>query len=125
MPRMTADFSGGAVVIRAIEKPLIRLLVAGCHSYKRWISPHFGGRCRFAPTCSEYAAEAFERHGVLRGGMLAGWRVCRCQPFGGFGYDPVPGSQGSAFDSTAPVDASDKPLPQRQDSSQISRMNER
>jgi putative membrane protein insertion efficiency factor len=48
------------------------------------------GRCRFWPTCSHYAAEAFERHGVARGLSLTGRRLARCRPWGGHGYDPVP-----------------------------------
>lgn len=46
--------------------------------------------CRFMPTCSEYAYEAIQRFGALRGGALAFWRILRCNPFGGSGYDPVP-----------------------------------
>ena len=48
------------------------------------------GACRFVPTCSEYAAEAVEYHGVLRGSALTLWRLLRCQPFARGGYDPVP-----------------------------------
>jgi uncharacterized protein len=50
--------------------------------------PDFG--CRFVPTCSEYAAEAIETRGILRGSMLTFFRICRCQPFAKAGYDPVP-----------------------------------
>ena len=46
--------------------------------------------CRFEPSCSRYAIEALERHGALRGSALAGWRLMRCNPWGGRGYDPVP-----------------------------------
>jgi putative membrane protein insertion efficiency factor len=46
--------------------------------------------CRYVPNCSEYAREAIEVHGAWRGGRLAVWRVLRCNPFGGFGIDPVP-----------------------------------
>jgi putative membrane protein insertion efficiency factor len=59
-------------------------------TYKVTLSPLIGRQCRFAPSCSEYAAEALIRHGPWRGGFLAARRVFRCNPFGGSGYDPVP-----------------------------------
>jgi uncharacterized protein len=58
--------------------------------YKRWISPMLPNACRYVPTCSEYAIEAVERHGVLQGAWMAVARVLRCHPFAGSGYDPVP-----------------------------------
>lgn len=58
--------------------------------YKRRISPLLPPSCRFHPTCSEYAYEAVEKYGILRGGRLAIWRILRCNPFGGCGWDPVP-----------------------------------
>ncbi len=58
--------------------------------YKLTLSPHFGRQCRFLPTCSEFAAEALIVHGPWRGSALAVGRVCRCSPWGGSGYDPVP-----------------------------------
>ena len=58
--------------------------------YKRVISPLLPPSCRFYPTCSEYAREAIERHGVLRGLRLAAWRLVRCQPLCRGGLDPVP-----------------------------------
>ena len=57
--------------------------------YKRWISPSLAPSCRYVPTCSEYAMEAIERYGVLRGGMKAVWRLLRCHPFVKGGLDPV------------------------------------
>jgi putative membrane protein insertion efficiency factor len=57
--------------------------------YKRWISPLFPSSCRYVPTCSEYAMEAVERYGVLRGGIMAATRLLRCHPFVKGGYDPV------------------------------------
>jgi hypothetical protein len=46
--------------------------------------------CRYQPTCSRYAMEALERHGAFKGTRLTVWRLCRCNPWGGMGYDPVP-----------------------------------
>jgi putative membrane protein insertion efficiency factor len=57
--------------------------------YKRWVSPALPPSCRYVPTCSEYAMEAVERYGALRGGFMAAWRVLRCHPFVKGGYDPV------------------------------------
>jgi putative membrane protein insertion efficiency factor len=57
--------------------------------YKRWISPAFPPACRYVPTCSEYAMEAIERYGALRGGTMAAWRLLRCHPFAKGGLDPV------------------------------------
>jgi len=59
-------------------------------AYKRWVSPALPTACRFVPTCSEYALEAVERHGALRGSLLAAWRLLRCHPFCRGGHDPVP-----------------------------------
>ena len=58
--------------------------------YKRWISPGLGHNCRFTPTCSEYSIQAIQVHGCLKGLLLAAWRIARCNPFGRWGYDPVP-----------------------------------
>jgi uncharacterized protein len=57
--------------------------------YKWAISPMLPAACRYVPTCSEYAMEAVERYGALRGGWMALGRVLRCHPFAGAGYDPV------------------------------------
>ena len=59
-------------------------------AYKLTLSPWIGRACRFYPTCSDYAAEALVLHGPVRGGWLAARRLCRCHPFGGAGFDPVP-----------------------------------
>ncbi len=58
--------------------------------YKLIISPFLPPACRFYPTCSQYAAQAIEKHGVLRGGILAAKRLARCHPFNPGGVDPVP-----------------------------------
>jgi uncharacterized protein len=66
---------------------LLRLLVC---AYRWCISPLFPPSCRFHPSCSQYAEEALERHGALRGSWLTAHRLCRCGPWSGGGYDPVP-----------------------------------
>jgi uncharacterized protein len=58
--------------------------------YQRTISRVLPPSCRFVPSCSEYGYEAIARYGVIRGGAMAIWRVLRCNPWGGHGYDPVP-----------------------------------
>ncbi len=63
--------------------------------YQLAISPHFPPSCRFHPTCSAYAMEAIEAHGVWRGGWLFLRRFARCHPWGGEGYDPVPPRPGA------------------------------
>ncbi|MBP8128925.1 MAG: membrane protein insertion efficiency factor YidD [Candidatus Hydrogenedentes bacterium] len=67
-----------------------RLLIGLIRLYQRFLSPWLGQNCRFYPTCSHYAIEAIEKHGVLKGVGLAAWRILRCQPFCKGGVDPVP-----------------------------------
>jgi putative membrane protein insertion efficiency factor len=69
-----------------------RVVTAPIVLYRRVLSPLKPPTCRFSPTCSAYAHEAILRHGVIRGGALAAWRILRCQPFARGGYDPVPGT---------------------------------
>jgi uncharacterized protein len=57
--------------------------------YQRLISPVFGQRCRYYPSCSEYAVQAIGRFGIMRGLVLAGWRLLRCNPWSHGGLDPV------------------------------------
>lgn len=67
-----------------------RLLVALLRTYQYAISPFLGRRCRYYPSCSEYAVEAVQKHGAIKGGWLGVKRVCRCHPWHPGGYDPVP-----------------------------------
>lgn len=66
-----------------------RIVLAPVHAYSRWISPSLPRRCKYEPTCSAYAIEAVERFGVIRGTVLACWRILRCNPFSHGGFDPV------------------------------------
>ena len=67
----------------------MRIALALITFYRRAISPMTPPSCRFTPSCSEYAYEAIEKYGILKGGRLAIWRILRCNPWGGSGYDPV------------------------------------
>lgn len=65
------------------------LLILPIRAYQRLISPAFGERCRYYPSCSEYAVQAIQSYGILRGLVLAGWRILRCNPWSHGGVDPV------------------------------------
>ncbi len=67
-----------------------RLLLAPIAAYQRLVSPALPRRCRYEPTCSTYAAQSIRRFGPIRGLLLAGWRLLRCNPFSHGGFDPVP-----------------------------------
>ena len=70
-----------------IKKVLIFLI----KTYQMTLSPRFShGSCRYTPTCSQYALEAIEIHGIFKGCLLAAWRILRCNPFSKGGWDPVP-----------------------------------
>jgi uncharacterized protein len=83
--------------VRALRK----VLVAPIRVYQRLFSPLFGARCKYYPSCSEYAAQAIERFGILRGLVLAGWRLLRCNPWSHGGFDPVEDQR--LFKSRAPA----------------------
>ncbi|MGB7756079.1 MAG: membrane protein insertion efficiency factor YidD [Salinisphaera sp.] len=74
----------------------VALLQAPILCYRYAISPLIGPRCRFAPTCSEYALTALSRHGPIRGSWLAIRRITRCHPLNEGGFDPVPPRGGHA-----------------------------
>lgn len=73
-------------VKQVLNAPFIFLI----RFYQKCISPLFPPSCRFTPTCSQYALEAFRKYGPLKGLYLSVRRILRCHPFGGSGYDPVP-----------------------------------
>ncbi len=65
-------------------------MIASIRFYQRHISPYKGYKCPYIPSCSQYGIEAIEKYGPLKGGLLALWRILRCNPFSHGGYDPVP-----------------------------------
>lgn len=85
-----------AAAVQPVESGVRLLLLGAVHAYRWGLSPlktHLLGdaaRCRFTPSCSHYALIALQRHGALSGTGLAARRVCRCHPWGGQGWDPVP-----------------------------------
>lgn len=80
---------------KIVQAALLGLL----RGYKWAISPLFLPACRYVPTCSEYAMEAVERHGAVRGGLKTIWRLLRCHPFAAGGYDPVERCCGSGTET--------------------------
>ena len=73
-----------------ISKFFKALFLSIIKAYKTLLSPILPPSCRYFPTCSDYGAEAIKKYGPFKGGSLAVRRICRCHPFGGHGYDPVP-----------------------------------
>ncbi|MEP7317082.1 MAG: membrane protein insertion efficiency factor YidD [Panacibacter sp.] len=74
------------LLLQILSYPFILLIKI----YQYVISPVLGPKCRFTPTCSQYAAEALKKHGLFKGMWLSIKRISRCRPGGGHGYDPVP-----------------------------------
>jgi putative membrane protein insertion efficiency factor len=72
-----------------VKRGMIAVLMALIGAYQRWISPGLPRRCKYHPTCSAYAAEAIRELGPLRGSIVAGWRLLRCNPFSKGGIDDV------------------------------------
>lgn len=75
---------------RMTSRLMTAALSGAIRVYQLTLAYFFVGACRYDPSCSAYAAEAVARHGALRGGFLAAHRLCRCGPWGGAGFDPVP-----------------------------------
>lgn len=74
----------------SLRMAAVRLIIALIRLYKMGISPLLSPSCRFTPSCSVYAMNAFEKHGLVRGFYLSAMRLLRCNPFCRGGYDPVP-----------------------------------
>ena len=72
-----------------MKRPLGAVLIAPIRLYQRWISPGLAPRCRYYPTCSNYAVEAIRELGPIRGLILAAWRLLRCNPFSHGGIDEL------------------------------------
>ena len=77
-------------ILHYMGLPFTWALVLPILFYQKFITPYTPPSCRFTPTCSEYARQALLKHGPVKGLILAVWRILRCNPWGGSGYDPVP-----------------------------------
>lgn len=77
-------------ILNTLSHAIALVLVLPIRFYQKFITPYTPPSCRFTPTCSEYARQALLKHGPVKGLLLAAWRICRCNPWGGSGYDPVP-----------------------------------
>jgi len=82
----TGFFRYGLTAVNAL---FVKTAVFLIYCYKASISRYLGGQCRFVPSCSDYAVQALRKFGFLKGGLKAVWRILRCNPFGGRGFDPV------------------------------------
>jgi uncharacterized protein len=88
---MTASAApaGSRRPVEALRRVTRAIVLAPIVLYQRLISPALPRRCKYEPTCSRYAVEAVREYGILRGLVLAGWRLLRCNPWSYGGYDPV------------------------------------
>ena len=77
-------------IVSLFKQILILPFIIIIRFYQWVISPALGPKCRFTPTCSQYTAEALEKHGLAKGFLLTIKRISKCRPGGGHGYDPVP-----------------------------------
>ncbi|MCR4705313.1 MAG: membrane protein insertion efficiency factor YidD [Lachnospiraceae bacterium] len=67
-----------------------KILIFIIQIYRKYISPMKSTKCPYFPSCSEYGLEAIQKYGAFKGGLMAAWRILRCNPFSKGGYDPVP-----------------------------------
>ena len=77
-------------ILHGLSKAITWVLLQPIRFYQKCISPLTPPSCRFSPTCSEYARQALVKYGPIKGLALSIWRILRCNPWGGSGYDPVP-----------------------------------
>ena len=77
-------------IVSAVNTGLNAIFIGLIRVYQYTLSPMFGQRCKYYPSCSNYAIDALREHGAFRGTALAAWRLLRCNPFSNGGYDPVP-----------------------------------
>jgi putative membrane protein insertion efficiency factor len=76
-------------VAEILQRVLLSAATAPIRFYQRFVSPYLPRRCKYEPTCSAYAIAAVRSHGIMRGTVLAAWRILRCNPFSHGGYDPI------------------------------------
>jgi uncharacterized protein len=76
-------------VLNALRRLVLAVFLAPLRLYSRFVSPALPRRCRYEPTCSAYAEEAVRELGIVRGSIVAGWRLLRCNPWGDGGWDPL------------------------------------
>ena len=72
------------------KEKMKRVMIKGIRVYQKYLSPLKHTKCPYYPTCSQYGLEAIEKYGALKGGLMAVWRILRCNPLSKGGYDPVP-----------------------------------
>jgi putative membrane protein insertion efficiency factor len=84
-------------------KALRALVIAPIRLYQVLLSPMVGERCKYYPSCSQYAVDAVSRYGILRGLVLSGWRLLRCNPWSRGGFDPVEAQRLFRSSSRAPT----------------------
>jgi len=103
---MSSSASHGAPPVHGLARAARMVLVTPIVVYQHVISPAIPRRCKYEPTCSRYAVEAISRYGILRGLVLAGWRLLRCNPWSHGGYDPVEAQR--VFRVGSPVRGTDR-----------------
>lgn len=100
MGKAGAKPEGASVLARLLAIPFVALIYA----YRALLSPLMGGHCRFHPSCSQYALDAYREHNPIRASWLTLRRVLRCHPLGGSGFDPVPPGGSESQGSSRPDD---------------------